>query len=117
MERNPVLDPNGHSAVLPLIPQLHSLLEGKIPTERKLHLSSEDVRRQRIAIGYEPHLDLVDLWSAQHVLVVGLQHQIATPRKLSDPEWSRSDVLVCPVGKLGNALLIFEVGAFEHVAR
>jgi hypothetical protein len=104
-------------SIPPLVADLHSFFERQATPKDELDCPGQDVGHERLGVRNELHLDHVHFRPAEHVLVVGLQYQVAAASELSDLVRPGPDELLAPVGELSEARSLLEEGALEDVPR
>ena len=101
--------------VLPLVADLERLLQRAAQPHDEVHAARQHVGDEGIGIQNEPHLDLVDLRTAEHVLVVGGHNQVAPLTDLAQFERPGPDELLEPEGEVHEAGLVLRIGSFEQM--
>src|SRR5439155_15790288 len=84
--------------------------------EGEIDGAGEHVGEQRARIGNHLHFDLVDLWSAQHVVGERVQQNVAPRDPFVQLEGAAADELQVPVGRVGESRLVLTVGRLQDVA-
>ncbi|MBM2811948.1 MAG: hypothetical protein HW416_2707 [Chloroflexi bacterium] len=105
------------SAGRPLLLKKKDLFDREATAKGEIHSSSQNIRDQRVQVRDELHFDLVDLWSTQHIPIIGLHDKVITFHELSHEVGAGPHEFHVPIGQREESSLILSIRSLEQVAR